>query len=261
MAEEYYTMSPRRTAHESPAALTLEAEVSPRQGSLAAVRRARYLLRHEGLKPFAASAVRYFRSLVRLVYLSQHFYVYETMLGEGALLDFPAQVDRCELRFIEGNTQADALAAMGYDDLRLRVPGARRSLTQGNLAVCAYVGNTFASVDWIALSPDSLSGVAKIAHKDAFREGHACTTGAFTVPQFRNAGIGSYRLGGVLRYLRDHGCTMCDSVIPIHNAPSRRCIETFGGRVVRVGHYRALFRRATWTEHPVTEPVPPVAPR
>jgi GNAT superfamily N-acetyltransferase len=193
--------------------------------------------------------------------VSQHFYVYETPLGEGAPLNFPAPVEGCELHFIEGHAQAEALAAMGYDDLRFRVPGARRSLTRGNVAACAYMEKAFSSVDWIALSPGSLSGVARIAHKDTFREGHSCTTGAFTVPEFRNAGIGSYRLGGALRYLRDHGYSVCDSVIPVHNVPSRRCIERFGGRVVRVGHYRSLLRLVRWTERAVDEPVPPVTPR
>jgi len=253
-------MSKRTAVHESPAALSPEAEVSPRQGCRAAVQRASYLLRHGGARGLAAGVVGYFRSLRRLVYVSQHFYVYETVLREGAPLDFPAPVEGCELHFIQDNAQADALAAMGYDDIRLRVPGARRSLTRGNVTACAHIERAFSSVDWIALSPASLSGVARVAHKDAFREGHACTSGAFTVPKFRNAGIGSYRLGGVLRYLRDRGYTVCDSVIPVHNAPSRRCIERFGGRVVRVGHYRALLRLVRWTEHPVDEPVPPVTP-
>jgi GNAT superfamily N-acetyltransferase len=254
-------MSKLTAVHESPAALSPEAEVSPRHGTRAAIRRARHLLQHGGVRGLAGGAFGYFRSLRRLVYVSQHFYVYETPLGEGAPLDFPAPAEGCELHFIEGHAQADALAAMGYDDLRLRVPGARRSLARGNVAACAYIERAFSSVDWIALSPVSLSGVARVAHKDAFRDGHACTTGAFTVPKFRNAGIGSYRLGGVLRYLRDRGYPVCDNVIPIHNAPSRRCIERFGGRVVRVGHYRSLFGLVRWTDHPVSVPVPPINPR
>lgn len=253
-------MRSRGAVHESPAALSLEAEVSPRQGARAAIRRARYLLRHQGLRGFAAGAAGYVRSLRRFVYVRQDFYVYETVLGDGALLDVPPPVEGCELHFIEGNARADVLTALGYDDIRLRVAGARRSLTRGNVAACAYVAGRFSSVDWIALSPVGLSGVARFAHKDSFHKGHACTTSAFTVPQFRNAGIGTYRLGGALRYLRDHGYTTCECVIPIHNAPSRRCIEKLGGRVVRVGHYLALLKLAKWTEHPVDEPVPPATP-
>jgi len=253
-------MSPSTAVHKSPAALSREAEVSPRQGCRAAVRRAHHLLQHGGVRGLARGAFGYFRSLSRFVYVNQRFYVYETMLREGAPLDFPASVEGCELHFIQDNAQADALAAMGYDDIRLRVPGARRNLTRGNVAACAYIERAFGSVDWIAVSPASLSGVARVAHKDAFREGHACTTGAFTLPKFRNAGIGSYRLGGVLRYIRDRGYPVCDSVIPVRNAPSRRCIERFGGRVVRVGHYRSLLGLVRWTERAVDEPVPPVTP-
>lgn len=235
-----------------------EAEVSPGRGLRSTVRRAGYLRRTRGLAGLVAGCYRYVRSLRRLIYVNVPYYVYETRLGDGVALDYPPPVDGCELHILESADAAEALFALGYEDFRRRHRGARRALRAGGIAVCTYVGHEFASIDWIALSPSSLFGMARVAHRHTFRDGHACTTNAFTVPEFRNAHLGSYRLAGALRYVRDHGYTHSDAVIAVHNMPSRRCIERFGGRVVRAGRYLRLLTLHRWTVHAVTEPVVPV---
>jgi len=238
-----------------------EPVVPPGRGLRSTVCRAGYLMRTGGLASLVAGSYRYIRSLRRLIYVSVPFYVYETRVDDSVSLDYPPPVEGCELHILESNTEADALFALGYEDFRRRHRGARRALDGGGIAVCTYVGHAFASIDWIALAPSSLFGMARVAHRHTFRDGHACTTNAFTVPAFRNAHLGSYRLAGALRYLRDHGYKTSDAVIAVHNMPSRRCIERFGGHVVRGGRYVRLCTMHRWTTHAITGPVIPVAMR
>ena len=223
-----------------------------------AVRRARHLLRLLGMRGLTLHAIAYMRSGLRHVCRRQRFYVYDITLCEDSQLDFPAPRPDCELHFIESHQQADDLVDQGYDDFRSRVPRARLNLSLGAIAVCAYARRTFASIDWMATSPENLHGFAREALRNSLVDRHACTTDAYTVPEFRNAGIGSYRLAGILRYLRDRGYTVCHSVIGVYNAPSRRCVERFGGRAVQVGDYRVTLGLHSWLPNRIDGPVAPV---
>ena len=225
--------------------------VAPTDGFLSVVRRAWPLVRTEGFSGLLCGLQRFVAALIRRVYRSEHSRLYELRIDEAGSLPADAPFERLKLHVIETVEDADRLTAQGYENTVLTIPHLARRLDSGAVAVCAFIGMEFASIDWMAFSEDAKRSFDRLPYRVEFESGEACTGGAFTVRRLRGHGIGTYRLSQELLYMRDRGCHVCRNAIPIDNIPSQRCVETFGARFGRIGHYRRVLWWTDWRETPV----------
>ncbi len=195
--------------------------------------------------------LRFGRVLLKAAYTDELMYVYKLPIEHAGPLPWPAPIEQCECHVIEDNAAADALVSQGYDDFRVMIPPARTRLEQGAVAACAYVDKAFASVDWMAFSQRAQRSIDGLPYRVSYEDHHAYTGGALTQPQFRNMGIGTYRLSQQLRYMRDHGSTVSCCVIRTDNVPSQRCVEKHGAQVSRICRQHRFLGWRRWTEHSV----------
>jgi len=217
----------------------------------ALVRRARSLVRNEGLRGLLSGFGRYVGTLMRLVYRNEHLCLYELRVDEAGPIPLSPPFEGVEAHVIETRDDAHRLMVQGYEDVILNNPQNRRRLHSGSVAVCAFVDREFASIDWMAFSECAKRSFDKLPYEVEFEKGEAYTGGAFTVRRFRRRGIATYRFSHELCYMRNHGCCVCRNAIGVGNIPSQRPVERFGGCFSKVGHIRRFLWRTRWTETPV----------
>ncbi|MBE9505774.1 MAG: hypothetical protein IMY84_03080 [Chloroflexi bacterium] len=208
-------------------------------------------MRTDGFRGLLYGLGRFVVSLIHLVYRNERLRLYQLRIDEAGSLPVDAPLERLELHVIETVEDADRLAVQGYENTLLTIPHLARTLDSGAVAVCAFVGVEFASIDWMAFSEDAKRSFDRLPYRVEFENGEACTGGAFTAGRFRGKGIGMYRLSQELLYMRDRGYHVCRNAIPVDNVPSQRCVERLGARFCRVGHYRRVLAWTSWKETPV----------
>ena len=219
---------------------------SPRDGFRPAVRRAWLLARTEGFRGLLHGLGRFGVELLHLVYRNERYRLYELRIDEAGPLPIDAPLEQLQLCVVETTEDAHRLAAQGYEDMLLTIPGLERILDSGAVAVCAFLDVALASIDWMAFSEEAKRSIDGFPYKVEFDSGEACTGGAFTVRRFRGRGIATYRLSRQLLYMRNHGYHVCRNAIAVGNVPSQRVVERFGAHFDRVAHYRRMLWWTNW---------------
>ncbi|TFH34870.1 MAG: hypothetical protein E4G93_04640, partial [Dehalococcoidia bacterium] len=207
---------------------------------MAANRRALSLLRAEGIPGLTRGILRFGSALLHTLYSDELLFAYELPLDRAGPLPWEPPVEGCDCHVIEDDAAADRLVMQGYDDFRIAIPPASKRLERGAVAVCAYVDRAFASIDWMAFSENAQRSIDGVPYRVRYEDHRAFTSGALTSPAFRNLGIATYRFSHQLRYMRDHGFTLCCNVIRAENLPSRRVVEKHGARVRSICRYRKV---------------------
>ena len=248
-------MNPNRTNGQS------VARASPADSPVSVIRCAWSLVRTEGFLGLLYGLGRFVVALTHQVYRSERYRLYELRIDEAGSLPIDAPLEQLRLCVVETTEDAVRLAAQGYEDILLAIPGLARRLDSGAVAVCAFVDMAFASIDWMAFSEEAKRSFDRFPFRVEFENGEACTGGAFTARRFRGKGIATYRLSRQLLYMRNHGYHVCRNAIAVGNVPSQRCVERFGARFDRVAHCRRVFRWTKWTEYPVAGSVSSPSPR
>ena len=210
--------------------------VTPGDGLLSMIRRARALVRREGFRGLLGGLGRFAGTLTQKVYRNERFRLYELRVDEAGPILLRAPFEGVEIHAIETREEAHRLMAQGYEDVILGNPHHSRRLHSGSVAVCAYVGREFASIDWMAFSETAKRSFDRVPYRVQFEDGEACTGGAFTARRFR----------------RDQGCCVCRNAIRVDNIPSQRCVERFGARFNAVGQMHRFLWWTSWIETPVT---------
>jgi len=125
---------------------------------------------------------------------------------------------------------------------------AERKLRGGAVAVCAFLGDELASIDWMALTKEAKRVVDSFPYPADFTAGDACTGGAFTMPHLRGRGIAAYRFSAQVAYLHARGVRACYNAITVDNIPSQRTVERYGATFDAVFRGRVLLGRRSFKQ-------------
>jgi len=207
--------------------------------------RARELVRSGGLSALVVAAMR------RYVIDSRTFFLYEHNHRAPAgtrLVPRPEGFDDC---LVEGNEAADSAAA-GHSDFRDSVPGARRALDRGAVALCVYHGRDVAHVGWVATSRAARRALDRLGYEVRFDRGESWTGAAFTAPRFRNHGLLTYSCQRRFDYLLSAGFTVSRAAVATDNDASHHVTMRFEPRVYAIGRQSRILCWRRWTERPVT---------
>jgi hypothetical protein len=207
--------------------------------------RARELVRSEGLSALVTAAVRRYVIDSRTFFLYEHYH--RARSGTG-LVPRPEGFDEC---LVEGNEAADSAAA-GHNDFRDTVPGARRALECGAVALCIYHGRDVAHVGWLATSSAARRALDRLGYEVRFDRGESWTGAAFTAPRFRNRGLLTYSCQRRFEYLLSGGFAVSRAAVATDNAASHHVTMRFEPRVYAIGRQLRILRWRKWTERPVT---------
>ena len=222
--------------------------VTPQDKPATVLRQAWSLLSAEGLPGLAGGLRRFGTELRRSILKDETYYLYETLIDEAALVAAVAPSEEVVLHIIETREDVSMLVAEGYEDVMSTVPRFERRLDSGAVAVCAFVGKEFASIDWMAFSETAKLSLDQRPYSVDFAKGEVCTGGAFTVRRFRRRGIATCRFSRQVQYMHERGCTVYRTAIRDDNTPSKRPVERYGGQVRRIGHRRRLLWSISWKE-------------
>jgi len=224
--------------------------VAPSEGATAVLRQARRLFRDEGPCGLARGLGRFTAALWHRAYRVEHFILNRLDLAVAASVFVKPPLDDISFHVIENRDDLERLKAEGYEDIVSIVPRFLQRLDSGAVAGCAFVGKEFASVDWMAFSERAKLSVDLLPYRVDFESGEACTCGAWTSRRFRARGIGTYRFSQQMRYMKDHGTTVCWNAIAIGNTASQRPVDRHGGQHCRIARYRRILWWESWKETP-----------
>jgi GNAT superfamily N-acetyltransferase len=208
-------------------------------------RRAITLLQTEGLVGLVRGFGRLVVAVRRSVYRSSTFRVYDLYVEEAASMPAMPPFDGMSVHVIASRDDASKLAERGYEDVLVLLPSTGRRLDSGAVAACAFVGREFVSIDWIAFTEEARRAIDRTPYDIDFAHGEVMSAAAYTVPRFRNRGIGTYRVSVQARYLQVRGYRVCRSTIGATNVASQRCVERYGAQF----HTIVRSRRFLWWRH------------
>jgi hypothetical protein len=212
--------------------------------------RAAHLLRTEGVRGLVTGAAGHVNEVRRSVLCAERYVIYQfdTDTGCGPLR--APRVDGLEVFVVEREEDLHALAARGFE-VPVSHPTLRRGwLRCGGVAFCAYVERELAHVAWVALGDAARGCCDGLPYHVDFEHGEACWGGSYTSRRFRGRGLYTYVCGVRLRYLHEHGWSVCRDAVRVDNVASlkgqgwwnpRPC---FGASLVR------FFRWTRWREYP-----------
>ena len=191
------------------------------------VGRVRKLLASEGLSGLLGGAVRFVRTPMRQLFCRTEYYVHEfdlTSLDD----DYPFPLaEGLEVHVIESDVDAEALARSGYEDFRLVVPHSDRRLRSGAVGFCAYVDRRVAHTAWVGVTHRAKQSFDELPYEVGFERDEGCSGGSWTFPAYRGKGIYRHVMWRRLRYLRDHGCSVCRDATEVGNAPGIQGQQVF----------------------------------
>jgi len=231
-----------------PGAATSRKWVSPRDNPLVIAGRALSLARQEGLSGGLLGAGRFLQHALGLVYTDRLLRVYHLSVAEAMAAPVTPPMENLHLHIIESHRDALKLTHEGFENILEAVPGAEHKLRGGAVAVCAFVGQELASIDWMALSDSAKRVVDCFPYPAGFDAGNACTGGAFTMPHLRSRGIAAYRFSAEVAYLHAAGRRTLYNAIEVDNIPSQRTVERYGATFDAVYRHRRVLGRNSFTQ-------------
>ena len=181
---------------------------------------------------------------------TQSYYVYRYPVPCVKDLIPTPRVGGVEIKFVRCDADADRLVDEGYEDPRLVLRYATRRIRAGAVGCLAYVDKEFASAGWIAFCEEAMETYDDLPYAVAFEQGEACTGGSWTERRFRGLGLYAYVFGNELRYIRDHGRTVCRNSIAVNNVASQLGQARYGARLCAIGRETRVFGWRRWVERP-----------
>lgn len=183
------------------------------------------------------------------------YYLYEHSLQEMNEADFLPKVQNATVRIVSSNSEADMLAAEGFE-FRSRFVNSRQMLDKGAIAVCIFVGREIAHITWLAISKIAKNTFDSLPYKVNFSNKEACTGGTVTVPKYRGLGLMGYGIFKKFQYLRELGIQKVRHAIRVDNMASRKPYEKFDSKIYAKAYYAKIFYCRWWREIPLTQDEP-----
>jgi hypothetical protein len=213
--------------------------------------RAGRIARDEGFAALLRHTVSYAQFVVSRVVRYNHSYLYTHFLIERDEKDYLPRLESCDVRVIHSNSEADSVAAEGFEDLRKVLVYSPRALDRGAIAFCVYVDRSLAHVGWVALTPAAKQAVDRLPYKVDFADGEACTGGTYTIDRFRGRNLMAYGYYLRLEYLRKLGCTVSRNAVVVNNTASQKSHAKFSPEIWATGRFIQVLRWHRWTEKPL----------
>ena len=212
--------------------------------------RAKRVYETEGLRSLARQGLAFLRYCL---FHYRRYYLYADPidnLGDLSEADFMPRVDRFIARVVSSNAEADELEASGLP-LRAQFPTARRSLDNGAVAFCLFVGNTLAHIGWAAFTREGQKSIGEPPYVVDFSNHEACSSGSWTHPQFRRLRLRRYSRFMMLRYLLDNGIRTKRAAIAKGNIPPQQGRHEYPRGPQGEGRYLRVLWWESWKERPL----------
>lgn len=219
---------------------------------VAMLKRARDILRTEGLKPLL---MRGFAFMGDWFFEYGDYYLYEYTLKERNEADFLPKIRDFTLKIISSNEEADKLAEAIGSDFRRRFVTASSKLDKGAIAFCIFVKGEIAHIGWVALSEQAHKAVDNLPYRVDFSNHEACTGGTQTIPEYRNKGLMAYGYFKRFQFLREKGIVVSRNAVAKSNIASRKAHARFSPRVYAEARYCKLLWWHFWKEKPLAQPI------
>jgi len=184
--------------------------------------------REEGLLALAVRTSRCVRDVLSSTFCVRHVYICRFEMAD---VDFwePLFVPLgFTTFFVASHSDADLLAARGYEDFRDCFLRARGSLDTGAVALCAFSGESLAHVGWVACSHSQKGRFDNVPYPVDFESGEACLGSVFTFPEYRGQGLAPHSMRLRLEYLRSLGCSTTFAAVETDNIASLRAMARVG---------------------------------
>lgn len=201
------------------------------------------LLAREGPRGLLRGIGRFMSAASQFIYSDKYVRFYHLPIDRAVSVHVSPPSEDPHLHIVESREDILELVRLGYENPLEIVPGMQRRLTGGAVAACAFVGQEFASIDWMALSNRAKGFVDSRPYPSRLTDGEACAGGSFTVRRFRRRGVSAYRWSAQVEYLHARGCRVCHSTIPVDNIASQRTAERYGATFDIVFRHRRILGR------------------
>jgi len=214
------------------------------------LRRARDIVRSEGLRPLLSRGFRFAREAV---FQHGEYYLYEHSLTQRDEALFSPRVDNLTFRIVRTNKEADELAAEIGSDFRRRFVRARRSLDRNAIAFCFFVGGEIAHIGWVALGEEAKACFDPVPYKVDFSGKVACTGGTITVPKYERRGLMAYGYVKRLEFLRELGWKASRNCVAVGNIASQKAQAKLGPRIYGRARCLKLLRWRFLWQRPIVK--------
>lgn len=201
----------------------------------------------EGLLPLLR---RGFTFLAQSCFQYGTFYLYQHTMKERSDADFMPKIQNFTFEIVSTNQQADELAANG-DDIRAYSYYARRSLDQGAIAFCVFVGQELAHIGWLALTKEAMATFGPYPYRVNFSGKEAYTGGTLTMPKYRGKGLMGYGYFKRFQFLWERGIAVSRNVVATNNIASQRVMAKFGPQIPAQARYLRILWWQFWKETPL----------
>ena len=163
--------------------------------------------------------------------------------------DFMPKIQDFTVQIVSTNQQADELAANGFD-FRSSWLHARRSLDNGAIALCIFIGQELAHIGWIAISEKGKATVDPVPYHVDFPSKQACTGSTVTIPKYEGKGLMKYGYYRRFQFLQEKGILTSRNAVDTSNIASQKVHAKFGPRIYARAHYLRILWWQFWKETP-----------
>jgi hypothetical protein len=212
--------------------------------------RAAYLLRTEGVRGLLAGGCRYLASLGLVVFYVERYVVFQFDTDTSALPARRPDMDGLEVFVLERVEDIERLAERGFEVAVFDSARRRGWLQRGGVAFCVYVNRELAHIAWVAMSAAAREFYDQLPYHVDFEHGEAWWGGSYTVRRFRGRGIYTYVCGIRLKYLHEHGFTVCRDAVRADNVASLKGQGWWNARPCVAGRLVHFFKWTRWREYP-----------
>jgi len=167
--------------------------------------------------------------------------------------DLLPKIQDYTLKIISTNKEADELVNNGFEDFRqnIHIRNARERLDKGAIAFCGFVGKNFANIGWVATAEEAKNALTDIPFQVDFSNEEAFVENTFTIPEYRNKGIGQYARYKRYEYLKQRGATIIRYMSPNPLRPRRPNIP-----IISMTYGKGRYIKILWWKHWKETPIP-----
>ena len=215
-------------------------------------RKAKQIYRAEGLVSLLR---RGFAFVVGLLFFYRTHYVYVDPIEKLQApneADLMPKIGNHTSKAVSSNEEADGLEAQGFE-FRSQVANARERLDEGAVALCIFVGQELACIEWIAMTQQAYDSLGQPPFSVNFSKQEAWSGGLWTNPKYRRKGLRGYSSFKTLEFLRQKGIETTRTAIAKNNIAAQRSRPLFLPGPCAEGRYLRILWWKSWKERPLSQ--------
>ena len=215
-------------------------------------RKAKQIYRAEGLVSLLR---RGFAFVVGLLFFCRAHYVYVDPIEKLQApneADLMPKIGNHTSKVVSSNEEADDLEAQGFE-FRSQVANARERLDKGAVALCIFVGQELACIEWIAMTQQAYDSLGQPPFSVNFSKQEAWSGGLWTNPKYRRKGLRGYSSFKTLEFLRQKGIETTRTAIAKNNIAAQRSRPLFLPGPCAEGRYLRILWWKSWKERPLSQ--------